>query len=99
MTVNGTETVVTKLTPGADYTFSVTAENAVSSQDMNIFDRTVNITATTKEGGKDMYIPHHNSNCTCNYRGTACTEISEIWSGILDAHPYTWRLGGLGSEF
>ena len=43
--------VVTGLTPGADYTFSVTAENAVSSQDMNIFDRTVNITVSTVEGG------------------------------------------------
>ena len=60
-TVNDTETVVPELTPGADYTFSVTAENAVSSQDMNIFDRTVNITTTTKEGG--TYIPHYNNNC------------------------------------
>ena len=58
-TVNDTETVVTGLTPGADYTFSVTAENAVSSQDMNIFIRTVNITATTKEGGEYA--------CTCTF--------------------------------
>ena len=49
--MNDTETVVIGLTPGADYSFSVTAENAVSSQDMNINDRTVNINATTEEGG------------------------------------------------
>ena len=48
LTVKDTETVVTGLTPGADYNFSVTAENAVSSQDMNINDRTVNINATTE---------------------------------------------------
>ena len=39
------------LTPGADYTFSVTAENAVSSQNININDRTVTISVTTEEGG------------------------------------------------
>ena len=50
-TVNVSEIIVMGLTPGADYTFSVTAENAVSSQDMNITDRTVNISATTEEGG------------------------------------------------
>ena len=50
-TVNDSGTIVMGLTPGADYTFSVTAENAVSSQDMNITDRTVNISATTEEGG------------------------------------------------
>ena len=50
---------MTELTPGADYTFSVIAENAVSSQDMNINQRTVNITATTKEGGT------HACTCTC----------------------------------
>ena len=55
--MNDTETVVTGLTPGADYNFSVTAENAVSSQDMNINDRTVNINATTEEGG---IIHNHN---------------------------------------
>ena len=50
-TVNDSGTIVMGLTPGADYTFSVTAENAVSSQDMNITDRTVTISATTEEGG------------------------------------------------
>ena len=50
-TVNDSEIVVMGLTPGADYTFSVTAENAVSSQDMNINDRTVTISATTEDGG------------------------------------------------
>ena len=49
--MNVSEIVVMGLTPGADYTFSVTAENAVSSQDMNITDRTVTISATTEEGG------------------------------------------------
>ena len=39
------------LTPGVYYTFSVTAENAVSSQDLNINARTVRVTATTEEGG------------------------------------------------
>jgi hypothetical protein len=48
--VAGTESTVTGLTPGAHYTFSVTAENAVSSQDSNINARTVNMTATTQEG-------------------------------------------------
>ena len=38
------------LTPGTYYTFSVTAENAVSSQD-TINDRTATITVTTLEGG------------------------------------------------
>ena len=54
MELNGlkeTEAVVTGLTPGASYIISVTAENAVSSQDINIDDRTVNITVTTDEGG------------------------------------------------
>ena len=49
--VNGTETNVTGLTPFVYYTFSVTAENAVSSQDININARTVRVTATTEEGG------------------------------------------------
>ena len=42
---------MTGLTPGAYYTFSVTAENAVSSQDKNTYIRTTNITATMEEGG------------------------------------------------
>ena len=45
--VTGTETNVTGLTPGTNYKFSVTAENAVSSQDTN----TTTITVTTLEGG------------------------------------------------
>ena len=49
--VNGTETSVTGLTPGVYYTFSVTAKNAVSSQDNNINARTVRATANTEEGG------------------------------------------------
>ena len=49
--VNDTETNVTGLTPFVYYTFSVTAENAVSSQDININARTVRVTATTEEGG------------------------------------------------
>ena len=49
--VNGTETSVTGLTPGVYYTFSVIAENAVSSQDNNINARTVRATANTEEGG------------------------------------------------
>ena len=49
--VNGTETSVTGLTPGVYYTFSVTAENAVSSQDNNINARTVKDIANTEEGG------------------------------------------------
>ena len=60
--VNGTETSVTGLTPGVNYTFSVTAENAVSSQDNNINARTVRDTANTEEGGMHkqlhcIYIP------------------------------------------
>ena len=38
--VNKTETVVTGLIPGTEFKFSVTAENAVSSQDMTINERT-----------------------------------------------------------
>ena len=49
--MNDTQTVVTGLTPGVIYTFSVTAENDVSSQDSNIDVRTVTTTATTEEGG------------------------------------------------
>ena len=49
--VNDTETIVTGLTPGVLYTFSVSAENDVSSQDNNINARTLNTTATTLEGG------------------------------------------------
>ena len=57
--VDDTETNVTGLTPGVLYTFSVTAENDVSSQDSNINVRTVTTTATTEEGGlfgSQMYI-------------------------------------------
>ena len=50
--VNDTETRVTGLTPGVLYTFSVSSENNVSSQDNNINDRSVSITATTEEGGR-----------------------------------------------
>ena len=49
--VDDTETNVTGLTPSVLYTFSVTAENDVSSQDNNINVRTVTTTATTEEGG------------------------------------------------
>ena len=49
--VNDTETRVTGLTPGVLYTFSVSSENDVSSQDNNINDRSVSSTATTEEGG------------------------------------------------
>ena len=44
--VNDTETRVTGLTPGVLYTFSVSSENDVSSQDNNINDRSVSTTAT-----------------------------------------------------
>ena len=47
--VNGNETRVTGLTPGLLYTFSVTAENDVSSQDNNADARTLSITASTTE--------------------------------------------------
>ena len=49
--VTGTETSVTGLTPGVYYSFSVTAENAVSYQDSNTNARTLSVTATTEEGG------------------------------------------------
>ena len=49
--VNDTETRVTGLTPGVLYTFSVSSENNVSSQDNNINDRSVSTTAITEEGG------------------------------------------------
>ena len=49
--VNDTETIVTGLTPGVLYTFSVSAENDVSSQDNNISARSLSTTANTLEGG------------------------------------------------
>ena len=53
--VMGTEGQVEGLTPGVlVYTFSVTAENAVSSQDSDITGRTTNATATTEEGGESI---------------------------------------------
>ena len=53
--VNDTETIVTGLTPCVLYTFSVSAENDVSSQDNNINARSLSTTATTLEGG--LYKP------------------------------------------
>ena len=50
--VSGTEANVQGLTPGALYTFSVTSENAVSSQDNDINSRTANTLAITREGGE-----------------------------------------------
>ena len=47
--VTGNETRVTGLTPGLLYTFSVTAENEVSSQDYNANARILSITASTTE--------------------------------------------------
>ena len=47
LVVNSTETIVTGLTPGVLYTFSVSAENDVSSQDNNINARSLSTTATT----------------------------------------------------
>ena len=44
------------LNPGAKYTFSVTAENAVSSQDSDVTARTANIFITTEEGGKTLEV-------------------------------------------
>ena len=45
--VNSTVYVVTGLTTSGPFTFSVTAENDVSSQDSNINARTVNISIAT----------------------------------------------------
>ena len=42
---------VTGLTPFTDYTFSVTSENAVSSQASDTSSRTSTASATTLEGG------------------------------------------------
>ena len=49
--MNDTETRVTGLTPSVLYTFSVSSENDVSSQDNNINDRSASISVITKEGG------------------------------------------------
>ena len=49
--VNDTETRVTGLTPWVVYTFSVSSENDVSSQDNNINNRSVSTTNRTEEGG------------------------------------------------
>ena len=48
---NDTETIVTGLTPGVLFTFSVSADNDVSSQDNNIIARSLSTTATTLDGG------------------------------------------------
>ena len=50
--MNKTAHTATGLTPGVLYTFSVSSENAVSSEDSNVNDRSINITATTLQGGK-----------------------------------------------
>ena len=47
-----TSVEVEGLTPFLDYTFSVTAENAVSSQDSHVTGRTASTIATTEEGGE-----------------------------------------------
>ena len=52
LVMNKTAHTATGLTPGVLYTFSVSSENAVSSQDSNVNDRSINITATTLQGGK-----------------------------------------------
>jgi hypothetical protein len=52
ITVEGaTELKVTGLTPFFSYTFSVTAENSVSSQDTDTAARTTSVSITTLEGG------------------------------------------------
>ena len=61
--VNGTETRVTGLTPGVLYTFSVSSENDVSSQDNNINDRSDSITIRTREGG--LYIHSMSMHARC----------------------------------
>ena len=50
--VSSTEIELTDLVPFLNYTFSVTAENAVSHQDTNINARTSNTAAFTLEGGE-----------------------------------------------
>ena len=54
---------MTGLTPGAYYSFSVTAENAVSSQDKNATIRSAKVTATMEEGGTLCIY----CTCTCMY--------------------------------
>lgn len=56
--VTHTATIGTRSTPGVDHTFSVTA--TVSSQEMNIFNRTASIIPTTV-GGTHVYM--HNHHC------------------------------------
>ena len=50
-----TELKVTGLTPFFSYTFSVTAENSVSSQDTDTAVRTTSVPITTLEGGTLLY--------------------------------------------
>ena len=50
-----TELKVTGLTPFFSYTFSVTAENSVSSQDTDTAARTTSVPITTLEGGTLLY--------------------------------------------
>ena len=52
LTVAVTMAEVTGLTPFTDYIFSVTSENAVSSQATDTSSRTSNASATTLEGGR-----------------------------------------------
>ena len=44
------------LTPAVYYTFLVTAENDVSSQDSNVNVRSANVTATTEKGGTQVIV-------------------------------------------
>ena len=52
--VSVTDVVLTRLTPGANYILSVTAENAVSSQDTTSRN-VISISARTAEGGIVFY--------------------------------------------
>ena len=76
--VDDTERSVTGLTPSVLYTFSVTAENDVSSQDNNINVRTVTTTATTEEGG--IYYLH------CKFRCVIIVILAHIKCVVVPAN-------------
>ena len=84
--VTRTETTVMGLNPAVNYTFLVTAENDVSSQDSNVNVRSANATARTEEGGmytvitsdRFMYIYM----CTCTFNSTAVTPPYILFRGV-----------------
>ena len=83
--VNDTETRVTGLTPGVLYTFSVSSENDVSSQDNNINDRSATITIRTREGGLYIHSMSMHGRCKKILQDcfTVAAEPCELYNNVF----------------